>query len=178
MEKLLFSEEQRFRKAWLWILLMGVSAAAVIPVWYAVYIQELSAGAGTAATAGTATVLATALFTTLLMVLILWLFGSARLITEIRKDGIYFMYPPFIRKWRMIKREDIVWYEVAKYRPLIGYGGWGVRQGFGRKKRAYNVYGITGLKLILKDGKSTLIGTQRGKAMEDAMRKLMETNDR
>jgi len=134
MEKILFSEQQRFRQAWLWLLLVGVSAASLIPLWYAVYIQEPSPGTGTAAT-DTTTVLITALLTTLLMGLIIWLFGSARLMTEIRKDGIYFMYPPFIRKWRTIKREEIVRYEVPKYNPLIEYGGWGMSHGFSRQKR-------------------------------------------
>jgi hypothetical protein len=52
---------------------------------------------------------------------------------------------------------------VRKYKPLLEYGGYGIR-GFGNN-RALNIAGKTGLQLIFKDGRKLLIGTQKGLEM-------------
>jgi hypothetical protein len=102
------------------------------------------------------------------LLLIFWLlfgiglpafFYYAGLITEVRHDGIYFRYFPLHCSFRRIAFDELKRYEVRTYRPIIEYGGWGIR--YGPKGKAYNVSGNRGLQLELISGKRLLIGSQQ-----------------
>ncbi len=99
---------------------------------------------------------------------------TLRLETEITQEEISFRFPPLVRKWRIIPREQILQFEAGKYRPVADYGGWGVRQGSGKRGRAYNVSGNLGLTIFLKDGKKVLIGTRRVQAIAAAMDRMIK----
>ena len=58
------------------------------------------------------------------------------------------------------------------YRPLIDYGGWGVRLGMGGW--AYTTGGNEGVKLRLRRGIPVLIGSERSRELEAAIRAGME----
>ncbi len=81
---------------------------------------------------------------------------------EIREDGIYIRFTPFHLRFHKIAFSEIKSYEARTYRPIVEYGGWGIRYGLppGRNK-AYNVLGNKGVELELKNGKRLLIGTQK-----------------
>jgi len=97
----------------------------------------------------------------------------------IDKEGIHYRFPIFIRHEKFIPKEQIVSYDVRKYRPLSEYGGWGYRTRFIYINRgvAYNIMGNIGLQLYLTDGKKLLIGTQRPEAMKRAMKKLINESE-
>lgn len=97
----------------------------------------------------------------LLMAGLLWLMWVARLVTEVRDDGIYIRFYPLHRGFHGFLWEEIGSFEACTYRPILGYGGWGIRLGSGGK--AYNVSGNRGLQLALEGGRSgrVLIGSQR-----------------
>jgi hypothetical protein len=173
MEKILFKEEQRFTQWWLWGLLIFAFAVGVVPIWYGLY-KQVSTGTpwGDNPTSDAGLVII-AIFTTLLMGGILILLRLTTLYIEIRIDGIYFRFPPFVQKWRSISKEEIEKYTVGKYNPIREYGGYGMRRSFGKYGRAYNVSGNTGVRLFLKNGKIILLGTQRAQAMAYAMQKLI-----
>ena len=177
MDKILFKEEQRFTQWWLWLLLIFSFAVAVLPLWYGLY-RQVSTGIpwGDNPTSNTGLMI-TAILTTLLMVGILVLFSYSRLLLEVREDGIHFRFPPFVRKWRIIHRDEIERYTLGKYNPVGEYGGYGVRRSFGKYGRAYNVSGNLGLRLFLRNGKVVLFGTQRKQALEYAMQKLMSDRE-
>ncbi len=78
---------------------------------------------------------------------LLWLMSAARLVTEVRDDWIYIRFYPFHRGFREFLREEIESFETCSYRPVLDYGGWGIRFGSGGK--AYNVSGNRGLQLSL-----------------------------
>ncbi len=106
-------------------------------------------------------------------------FFKSRLEVTIDSEGIHYRFPVFVRKWRILKKDQIIRYEVRKYAPFLEYGGYGPktrRHGYRRIKNgiAYNVSGKTGLQLYFANGKKMLIGTQRPAAIERAMRRLME----
>lgn len=106
-----------------------------------------------------------------------FIFMRLTLKTEIHKDGIYFKYPPLINKWKQIPFTNIKSYEMREYRPIREYGGHGInvkRHAYKRRKWgiSYTAYGNTGLQLKLKNGKNTLIGTQRANAIMHALEKL------
>ena len=58
--------------------------------------------------------------------LLIWV---ARLETEVRQDGLYIRYVPFHRRFKRFKAEDLSEYQARTYRPLLEYGGWGIRCG-------------------------------------------------
>ena len=70
---------------------------------------------------------------------------------------------PLHLKFRKYLWTEIETAEVRKYKPLLEYGGYGIR-GFG-KNRALNISGNTGFQLVFKDGRKLLIGTQKGHEM-------------
>lgn len=57
-----------------------------------------------------------------------------------------------------INRDEISQIEKITYRPIIDFGGWGIR--FGKGGIIYNMRGIEAVKLSLKSGKIIYIGTQ------------------
>ena len=74
---------------------------------------------------------------TVIMGGIIVLFLKMRLKLEIRQDGLWFSYPPLLRKIQHIKKDEIVRFEVRKYNPVFEYGGWGMKGS--TKNKAYNV---------------------------------------
>ena len=92
---------------------------------------------------------------------LLWLMWAARLVTEVRDDGIYIRFHPFQRGFRGFLWEEVESFEACTYRPILEYGGWGIRSS--STGRAYNVSGNTGLQLTFRYGLAggVLIGSQR-----------------
>lgn len=82
---------------------------------------------------------------------------AMRLITEVRDDGIYVRLTPF--PFRRIPFDEIASATVRRYRPLVEYGGYGIRYGW--NGMAYNADGVWGVQLVLANGKKILIGSQR-----------------
>lgn len=93
------------------------------------------------------------------------------LITEIHAGGIVIHFRGVPVK-RFIPWNEIASVEARKYRPILEYGGWGLR-GLG-KNRAYNVSGTEGLQLVFKDGRRVLVGSRMAQALEEAARKAMQ----
>ena len=87
----------------------------------------------------------------------LFLFG--RLVAEVRGDGIYGRFVPFHRSFHRIAFSELKRYEVRTYRPIIEYGGWGIR--YSCSGKGYNVSGRRGQQLELLNGKRLLIGSQQ-----------------
>ncbi len=107
--------------------------------------------------------------------------ARTKLIVYIDKEGIHYRFPVFVRKERLIKKEQIAGYDVREYHPLKEYGGWGLRKSaiyrMADKGITYKITGNVGLKLYLTDGRRLLLGTLRPEAMKRAMRKLMAENE-
>jgi hypothetical protein len=91
-------------------------------------------------------------------VVVAGLLGLGALRTEVRPDGLYLRLVPITRQHRF-SWSEIESAEACRYRPILDYGGWGVR--FGRGGRAYNVYGDRGVQLVFADGRRLLVGSQR-----------------
>lgn len=89
-----------------------------------------------------------------LIILILAIF--LKLDTNIVNGNINVKLPPILNK--NIGRDEISRIEKINYRPLIDFGGWGIR--FGKGGIIYNMRGNQAVKLSLKSGKIIYIGTQ------------------
>jgi hypothetical protein len=111
------------------------------------------------------------------LLLVLWvligiglplLFYSARLVTEVRSDGLYLRFFPFHWSFLKFPFDSIKHAEARTYSPIREYGGWGIRYSW--KGKAYNVSGNEGIQLELRDGKRVLVGSQRPLELLNALR--------
>ena len=165
VEKSVFHEVQQFRQDWLWVILV-FSSVMVFATTGLVAISDILSGNITSETHFL--LAAVILFGFGLPLFFYWL----KMITDVRKDGIYIMFFPFSRK---ILFSELKSYVARMYRPIGEYGGWGVRCNFGGKGMAYNVFGNRGVQLELASGKKILIGSQKPdelvRAIDGAMRK-------
>jgi hypothetical protein len=93
-----------------------------------------------------------------LMILFILFFRLLTLTTHADKDGIRVQFKPFHRNEQVFKWQNIENAELITYKPLLHYGGWGIR--YGLYGKAYSVTGDQGIMLTLKKGKKVLIGTQ------------------
>ena len=98
------------------------------------------------------------------------LFAVLRLTVEVRTDRVDIRFRPFTH--RSIAATDIEAAEAHAYRPVVEYGGWGIK-GWSRKKVAYNVKGDLGVELRLRDGRSVMLGSQRPAELEAAVRAIL-----
>jgi hypothetical protein len=86
---------------------------------------------------------------------------SLKLITRYTTEGIYYQMRWIHLKEKFIAWQDIESVEVRTYKPILEYGGWGMRLGIFGKGKAINISGNKGVQLVLKNGKRLLIGTQK-----------------
>ncbi len=154
MDNIIFYEEQRFNQPWIWVLLVGLN----LLIGWGVIQQlafEIPWGTNPAPDAVLISIQA-------MPILLLILFIVFHLKTIISQDKINIIFVPFVNKtirWKEVEKAYI-----RQYKPLMEYGGWGIRRGL--SGRAYNVKGKTGLQLQLKSGKKILIGTQKGEELK------------
>ena len=144
----IFYEIQQFRQKWIWTILLIVLFVLFLPI-----------------ISGMVSIL-------LGVILILtgfcfiWLFYSIKLITEIKGDSIHIKFSPFTTQ--IIPFSEIIKYEIRQYRPIIEYGGWGIR--FNKSGKAYTVSGNIGIQIQMSTGKGILIGTQQPNEFLQAMK--------
>ncbi len=161
-----FREEQRFRLWWAWFLLAAASGFA----WSAFIYQVIAGKEFDDRPAPDWLIVLIWLLVGLGLPL---LFISARLVVEVRGEGIRFRYYPFHRRWHEIARADILRAEARTYRPILEYGGWGIR--WARGGKAYNVSGNRGVQLEMVGGKKVLFGSQRADELAAAITRMTES---
>ena len=174
MSKIIFSEEQKYRTPWIWLVIFPAIGVLI----FLLKLNELKSDfANPVGEDGLSGLIILEGFLFVFMVGLTILFYKMKLITQIKLDGIHFRYPPFINKERIISKANIRKYEVRKYNPNREFKGHGVKKGKRFKKTglAYTVSGRIGLQLFLKNGDKILIGTKRKEAIKYAMDKLMKT---
>ena len=151
-----FSEKQRFRQWWLCLLVL---IGPVFLIWAIFQQVVMDAPIGNNPTSD------------LVLITLGLIFGIGlpgfifviRLDTEVSECGVRIRCWPFHRRWVVFDFEAIQKAEAITYRPLADYGGWGIR--YGRKGKAYNVSGNTGVLLTMKNGKRVLIGSMDHEAL-------------
>lgn len=169
-----FKEEQRFNQWWMWAIIIPVVVGMTILSsnklhhWLS---NEESIPEGMAIEWR----ILILIFGMIITLLLAYGIFKAKLETQIKDGSISYRFRPFIFKWRKLKKEEIINWEVRSYSPIAEYGGWGVRFTFGNS-RAVNVKGNKGLQLHLKSGKKLLIGTQKPEEIREVMEKMMTAN--
>lgn len=149
-----FTEIQKFRQTWVWILIF-LPAALVIWHWKQLILNPIM------------------LIVPMIMGIICpLLFYICNLKTEVLADGLYFRFFPFQLSFHKINVSDIKTYEARTYSPIMEYGGWGLRYSL-RHGRAYNVSGNLGVQITLKNGNKILFGSQKPEEFVEALKKVI-----
>jgi hypothetical protein len=162
--EVLFSERQKFKQWWLWLILFGINGLFLFGVFKQV-IGGQQFGNNPMSNAGL-------LIATGLTILLTLLFINFRLDTQIKMDGIYIRFFPFHIKFKHYAWESLTKSYVRSYSAIAEYGGWGLRLGLFGKETAYNVSGSKGLQLEFKKNKKLLIGTNKADELSEALNKI------
>lgn len=162
--EILFTERQRFKQWWLWLILLGVNAIFLFGIFKQVFAGEQF---GDKPMSNTGIVIAAGLIFFLTI-----LFVNFRLDTIIKKDGIYVRFFPFHMKFKHYAWEKLTKSYVRQYSPITEYGGWGLRLGSFGNGAAFNVSGNKGLQLEFKENKKLLIGTNRPEELKETLNKI------
>jgi hypothetical protein len=111
-------------------------------------------------------------FPSAFMLLVVAVFAYTRMVTGVLRDGIAVAFRPLQFKPRFISYADVARTEAVTYRPILEYGGWGIRRG--RSGYAYNVSGNKGLLFTLTDGKTFLLGSQQPERLKAAVESVFK----
>lgn len=152
-----FREVQKFRQPWVWVLLLG-TVGWMLYIFGSGLVYQLGSGRpwGNNPMSDTGLVV-TSLVCFAICGGLLWLFWIMALIVEVRDEALYIHFKPLKR--RTVVYSDIAKVEAVRYRPIVDYGGWGIRRG--RNGWAYNISGDRGVRLDFDDGSDLMIGSQR-----------------
>jgi len=153
-----FHESQRFHGAIFAVLLASIAVVAVVTVLAAVSSRPVDAWLG-------------AIGPAVIALVVLLLLSLSHLDVDVTDEGIVIAFR-YVWPARRIAFGDIVGLEVKRYRPLLDYGGWGVR--LGPAGWAYSTGGSDGVKLRLRKGIPVLIGSAHARELEAAIRAGME----
>lgn len=167
-ENPLFEETQQFRQVWVWLILVGVFLLLSYEVYQQIILDNVFGQAPTPD----------------LVLFLIWLFigiglpagfYNARLVTKVYPGRISIRFHPIHRSEHEYPLGQIERVEAVTYRPILHYGGWGIRVGWGGK--AYNVSGRHGVKLHFSSGRPLLIGSQRPEELTEAIERAMVHED-
>jgi len=170
----LFKEVQKFRDLWWWKALMVVTGLALtVPVALA-FLQKIPGGiTGFHGTMGPPAMLSAAIGLAA-GILSLMLLYAMRLETSVTPAGVHVRFRPFHFKAKFYPFGEITSAEAVTYRPLLDYGGWGIR--YGRNGWAYNVRGNRGVLLKFRDRGNLLIGSMNADEMAGVISKYAGHN--
>ena len=138
-----FTETQKFRQWWVWLILLFVAGVTL-------------GGIATAPVAWPSLLVLAGVFSLILC----W-----RQDTRYDDEGVHYRVFPLIG-WRTIRWVDMATATVTTY----GFVGYGIRWNFG--EWVYNVAGNQGLRIKTTTGKRILIGTQRPDELRAFLRQL------
>lgn len=154
----LYSETQKFRVKWLWVLLISCMLLAFfLPVVIALVNKQ-----------GLKEAILSLLITAPLETVVFYLFYVVKLETIVSKDGIYYRWRPFFSKYNFIARNDIET-AIADDGPILSYGfhfvsgyGWVHNTGPGK-----------GIRFNLIGGKRIFIGSHDINSFQPAVDKMI-----
>ncbi len=168
----MFREEQRFRSLWIWAVILPVAVGVPVHLIYGIFQQLVQNEPWGNKPLSDAALVATGLGFAAFGVVMIVLFLEMRLITEVRSNGLYIRFIPFHRRFFSIDLPEVVECRALTYRPILEYGGWGIRYRW--KGKAYNVSGNRGVRLVFRNGHHILIGSQRAQELADCINTILE----
>jgi hypothetical protein len=165
-DRLTYSEIQRFRQWWLWVLCLVFPVSSLWAL-----VQQIIVGSFFGSNPEGFMVL---IILVIIGGLFTWFMYTTGLDTEVYEEGLRIRFLPFHRNWRVYLFSYMQKAEAITYRPLMDYGGWGIRSG--RKGKAYNVSGNKGVLLTFRDGNHVLIGSNNHQVLFSAVNEGILSN--
>ena len=160
-EKILFSEQQKFKQWWLWIILLVLNFIFILGI-YKQIIHKEQFGDNPMSNSGL-------IIGLVLMVSLTILFGNFKLQTIIKNDGIYVRFFPLQIAYRKYTWDKLINIYVREYNAITEYGGWGLRYGIFGNGKALNVSGDKGLQLVNLNKSALLIGTNKPEEIKEIL---------
>jgi hypothetical protein len=160
-DEIKFTENQKFKQLWLWIIINIPVITTLFLLLNRFFMKNAPQNQQEHDTI-------TLIILAFLLLLVPLLFFVLELRTRVTGNAIYIQFFPFHTKWLCFSFSEIASFSNVTYRPLLEYGGWGIRYSLNGK--AYNVSGNRGIRLIFKDGKKLLIGSRDPDRFEKAIR--------
>ena len=157
--QVLFEEDQQFRQTWLWALLLAVLVMLLVILGMAIVQTPDDQEGRPQAIVGIAVGIVVEFAVVALMYML-------KLSVRLDAEGLHIRFFPLVK--RHIPLDQIARWETRTYRPILEYGGWGIRYSLS-KGWAYNVSGNQGVQLELANGKRILIGSQRAEELASAI---------
>lgn len=164
---LYFSETQRFRQKWLWIVFIALDALFIYGV-----IQQVGFGKPFGQQPVSDALL---ILVACAMVALSVFFLNMRLETKITSEGVFVRFFPLQLSSHRIYWDQLEECYVREYKPLKEFGGWGKR-GMSYN-RALTVSGNQGIQIVYPNGMKLLIGTNRPDEASEAIRKAFHAPD-
>ncbi|HHB52059.1 MAG TPA: hypothetical protein ENK75_03300 [Saprospiraceae bacterium] len=158
-DKIYYTEHQKFTQWWLWLLILSLNLFFIVNLFKSIGVDHTD-------TPDTKILFIVSVLNILLTVL----FFSIRLDTRIKKSGIEVRLFPFRRNYKHFYWDKIAKIYTRVYKPILEYGGWGVR--YGSKGKALNISGNKGLQIEFTTGKKLLIGTQNPEEINRILKQL------
>ena len=191
-DNIIFFETQRFNKIFLLLILIPINAINI-----AGCIVQIGFGKPW----GNNPMSDTGLIISMVIILLLtayMLYFNMKTIVDCDGIHIRIWLFPFYSHSKSFFWEDILEAYIRKYKPILEYGGWGIRLGlnntgfslirikpmnFGnrlnfRKSSAYNMSGNIGLQLVLANGIRVLIGTNSPEELSETLQKLGKSDEK
>lgn len=162
MDNIIYKERQHFRNPFVLILLLAIVGMSIWAL-----IQQVFLGKPFGQNPAPDSLVI--LFSMLPLIFFLF-FIFMHLDSSIDAECITVRLSPFGS--RKIAWEDIEKAYIRNYKPILEYGGWGIRYGLGNKGMAYTVGGYQGLQLELKNGKKVLIGTKKANELTEFLKRM------
>ncbi|MBN2723239.1 MAG: hypothetical protein JXR95_04115 [Deltaproteobacteria bacterium] len=164
-EKILYSETQQVSSFWKYFTCLLIS----IPVIVFTYIV-LNRYDGNFITGWKTTDIILWLVTVFFASGIVFLVFITKLQIELTSSVLSFKYVPLMLKWKYREVENIHKWEIIKFRPVVQYGGWGMR--LGRDHIAYIMRGNAGIFFIFKNKEKLMIGTKNPELFSSKLREI------
>jgi hypothetical protein len=165
-QKNLFTETQKFRQWWIWILLLSLNGVFLFGLFEQVYLK-IPFGDKPSSNEGL-------LIGYIIILTVTILFWVMKLETQVREDGIYVKFFPIHLRFKKYDWEILRKAYVRRYSPIYEYGGWGIRLGLFGSGNAYNISGNKGLQLEIIGKSKLLIGTQKPEALQEVLMQLKQ----
>ena len=97
-------------------------------------------------------------------------FWFLQLKTRVGPEGLTFQFFLLHFKAKRYRFDEIESCESVTFRPILEYGGWGIR--YNGTEWAYTVSGARGVRIKFKNGKQILIGSQKPDDLARAIKKF------
>ena len=107
MQRTYFKEEQYFSNPWFWMFLIVVFTISLAPIVVPIYSELVLNYPYGENPDSIVTLLIILTVLIIIYIAVVLLFRKMRLIVEIRKEGLFYRYPPFILKDRHFLKEEI-----------------------------------------------------------------------